>query len=39
MEGMQKAKAEGIYKDRKLSIDLVKINSLAANGMGATAIA
>lgn len=39
MEGVAKAKAEGVYKGRKPSIDPEKIRALAAQGMGATAIA
>ncbi len=39
MEGVAKAKAEGIYKGRKPSIDPERVKALAAGGMGATAIA
>jgi DNA invertase Pin-like site-specific DNA recombinase len=39
MEGIAKAKAEGIYKGRKRSIDPERVKALAARGMGATAIA
>lgn len=39
MEGVAKAKAEGVYKGRKPSIDAERIKALAAQGMGATAIA
>jgi DNA invertase Pin-like site-specific DNA recombinase len=39
MEGVVKAKAEGIYKGRKPSIDAEKVKALASQGMGATAIA
>lgn len=39
MEGVAKAKAEGVYKGRKPSIDVDRIRALAARGMGATAIA
>jgi DNA invertase Pin-like site-specific DNA recombinase len=39
LEGVAKAKAEGIYKGRKPSIDADRIKALAAQGMGATAIA
>jgi DNA invertase Pin-like site-specific DNA recombinase len=39
MEGIAKAKAEGVYKGRKPSIDVVKVRELAAGGMGGTEIA
>jgi DNA invertase Pin-like site-specific DNA recombinase len=39
MEGVAKAKAEGVYKGRKPSIDAEKVKALASQGMGATAIA
>lgn len=39
LEGVEKAKAEGIYKGRKPTIDAERIKALAAQGMGATAIA
>ncbi|MGA7329358.1 MAG: recombinase family protein [Rhodomicrobium sp.] len=39
MEGIAKAKAEGIYKGRKPSLDVEKIKALKAGGMGAAAIA
>ncbi|MGH1569847.1 recombinase family protein [Methylobacterium sp. P31] len=39
MEGVAKAKAEGVYKGRKATIDADRIKALAAQGMGATAIA
>ncbi|MGH1573135.1 recombinase family protein [Methylobacterium sp. P31] len=39
MEGVAKAKAEGVYKGRKPSIDPERVKALAAQGMGATAIA
>ncbi|WP_345819266.1 recombinase family protein [Methylobacterium fujisawaense] len=39
LEGVAKAKAEGVYKGRKPSIDAARIKALAAHGMGATAIA
>lgn len=39
MEGIAKAKAEGIYKGRKRSIDPERVKALAAQGVGATAIA
>lgn len=37
--GIAKAKAEGVYKGRKPTIDAERIKALAAQGMGATAIA
>lgn len=39
MEGIAKAKAEGIYKGRKPVLDAVEVRRLAADGMGATEIA
>jgi DNA invertase Pin-like site-specific DNA recombinase len=39
MEGIAKAKAEGVYKGRKPSIDTVKVKALKAEGMGPSAIA
>ncbi|WP_448189657.1 recombinase family protein [Azospirillum sp. sgz301742] len=39
MEGIAKAKAEGIYKGRKPSIDAEAVKALAADGVGATEIA
>ena len=39
MEGVAKAKAEGVYKGRKASIDAQKVKSLSSQVMGATAIA
>jgi DNA invertase Pin-like site-specific DNA recombinase len=39
LEGILKAKAEGVYKGRPASIDVVKIREMKAQGMGATAIA
>ena len=39
MEGVAKAKAEGVYKGRKPTIDAEKVKVLASQGMGATAIA
>ncbi|GAB3447098.1 recombinase family protein [Insolitispirillum peregrinum] len=39
MEGIAKAKAEGIYKGRKSAIDADEIRRLRADGMGASAIA
>jgi DNA invertase Pin-like site-specific DNA recombinase len=39
LEGIAKAKAEGVYKGRPASIDVAKIREMKAQGMGATAIA
>ncbi|PVE25464.1 integrase [Microvirga sp. KLBC 81] len=39
MEGIAKAKKEGVYKGRKPSIDAVKVQDLASQGMGGTEIA
>jgi DNA invertase Pin-like site-specific DNA recombinase len=39
MEGIAKAKANGIYKGRKPSIDVQKVQELKDSGMGASAIA
>lgn len=39
MEGVAKAKAEGVYKGRKPTIDAERVRALAAQGIGATAIA
>jgi DNA invertase Pin-like site-specific DNA recombinase len=39
MEGIARAKAEGVYKGRKRSIDAEKIRALDAEGLGATEIA
>jgi DNA invertase Pin-like site-specific DNA recombinase len=39
MEGIAKAKAEGVYKGRKPSIDAAQVRALAAEGLGATEIA
>ena len=39
MEGIAKAKARGVYKGRKPSIDPEEVRSLKSGGMGATAIA
>lgn len=38
MEGVAKAKAQGVYKGRKPSIDPERVKALAAQGLGATAI-
>ena len=39
MEGIAKAKTEGIYKGRPVSIDGERIRSMASSGLGASAIA
>jgi DNA invertase Pin-like site-specific DNA recombinase len=39
MEGIAKAKAEGVYKGRKPVIDVAKVRKLKADGLGATEIA
>jgi DNA invertase Pin-like site-specific DNA recombinase len=39
MEGIAKAKSEGVYKGRKPTIDPAKVQELKATGMGATEIA
>lgn len=39
LEGIAKAKAEGVYKGRKPSIDAAEVRRLHGRGMGATAIA
>ena len=39
MEGIAKAKAEGVYKGRKPVIDPAKVRELQATGLGATEIA
>ena len=39
MEGIAKAKAEGVYKGRPISIDGERIRSMASSGLGASAIA
>jgi len=39
LEGIAKAKADGVYKGRKPSVDVVKVKTLAGQGLGATAIA
>ncbi|WP_422135209.1 recombinase family protein [Endozoicomonas sp. ALD040] len=38
-EGIAKAKAKGVYKGRKQSVDRDRVRELKAGGMGATAIA
>lgn len=39
LEGIAKAKAEGVYKGRKPSVDIAKVNELQASGLGASEIA
>jgi len=39
LEGIAKAKAEGVYKGRKRSIDQSQVEKLKAEGLGATEIA
>jgi DNA invertase Pin-like site-specific DNA recombinase len=39
LEGIAKAKAEGVYKGRKPSIDQAQVGKLKAEGLGATEIA
>lgn len=39
LEGIAKAKAEGVYKGRPASIDAAKVQALKAEGVGATDIA
>ena len=39
MEGIAKAKAAGVYKGRKPSIDVSRVRKLKADGLGATEIA
>ena len=39
LEGVAKAKAEGVYKGRKPTINADRVKAMAAMGMGATAIA
>ncbi len=39
MEGIAKAKAKGVYKGRKPSIDVARVRRLRDEGMGASAIA
>jgi len=39
MEGIAKAKSEGVYKGRKPSIDTARVRELAASGVGASDIA
>ena len=39
LEGISRAKAEGVYKGRKPTIDMNRIRALKAEGVGATEIA
>lgn len=39
MEGIAKAKAAGVYKGRKPSVDVERVAEMAGQGLGATAIA
>jgi DNA invertase Pin-like site-specific DNA recombinase len=39
LEGIARAKAEGVYKGRPASIDVARVRELNAQGVGATAIA
>jgi len=39
LEGIAQAKARGVYKGRKPSVDVVKVRELKATGLGPTAIA
>jgi DNA invertase Pin-like site-specific DNA recombinase len=39
LEGIAKAKAEGVYKDRPASIDAAKLHELKSQRLGATEIA
>jgi DNA invertase Pin-like site-specific DNA recombinase len=39
LEGIAKAKAEGVYKGRKASIDAAQVRALKGQGMGPSAIA
>jgi len=39
MEGIEKAKAKGVYKGRKPSVDVVRVKELRDSGLGASAIA
>ena len=39
MEGIEKAKAKGVYKGRKPSIDVKAVKELKEKGLGASAIA
>ena len=39
LDGIAKAKKEGVYKGRKVSISAEQVKALAADGKGASAIA
>jgi DNA invertase Pin-like site-specific DNA recombinase len=39
LEGIAKAKAEGVYKGRKPSVDVAQVRALKAQGIGPAAIA
>ena len=39
LEGVAKAKAAGVYKGRKPSVDVAQVKALHSEGLGATAIA
>jgi DNA invertase Pin-like site-specific DNA recombinase len=39
MEGIARAKAAGVYKGRKPSVDVARVRDMKANGLGAGAIA
>lgn len=39
MEGIEKAKAKGVYKGRKPSVDIEQVKALKAEGLGGTEIA
>jgi DNA invertase Pin-like site-specific DNA recombinase len=39
LQGIQQAKAKGVYKGRKPSIDVAKVKALRAGGKGPAAIA
>ncbi len=39
LEGIARAKAEGVYKGRPGSIDVAQVRAMKAEGMGATEIA
>jgi len=39
LEGIAKAKGEGLYKGRRASIDVARVREMKAEGMGATEIA
>jgi DNA invertase Pin-like site-specific DNA recombinase len=39
LEGIAKAKAEGVYKGRAASIDATRVREMKAQGLGATEIA